>query len=173
MGTALQARPGEWAIVPDAAQVGFRGRASRFSPVVQARFGQVSGCVRLAERDSQVAVDVDLASMTTGNAAWDELLQALDPFDVRRHPVGAYRSDAVRVDDSRAEVEGTLELCGRRSRVRLSGTHRVLDDARARLTATGSVDRRAFGLRLDVPGCRFLLPAQLELQVDVVVARRV
>ena len=43
---------------------------------------------------------------------------------------------------------------------------------RARLAATGSVDRRASGLRLDVPACRFLLPAQLELQVDVVVARR-
>ena len=158
--------------MPGAGQVAFRGRASRFAPVVWARFAQVSGRVRLADRDSEVAVDVDLSSMTTGNAAWDELLHALDPFDVRHHPVAAYRSDAVHVDDSRAEVEGTLSLCGRRSRVRLTGSHPVLDDARARLTATGSVDRRAFGLRPDVPACRFLLPAQLELHVDVVVARQ-
>lgn len=157
--------------MPEDATVAFRGRASRFAPVVAARFTQVHGRVRLGDA-SAVEVDVDLASMTTGNPAWDELLGRVDPFDVRRHPTGEYRSVDVRVDGTHADVQGTLQLCGRRSEVRLTGTHRVLDASHARLTATGSVDRRSFGLRLDVPACRFLLPAQLELHVDVVVARR-
>ena len=172
MGTALQARPGEWAIVPESATVAFRGRASRFTPVVAARFAQVHGRVRLGADDGAVEVDVDLGSMTTGNPAWDELLQRVDPFDVGRHPTGEYRSADVRVEGSRAQVEGTLQLCARRSDVCLTGTHRVLDASHARLTATGWLDRTAFALRLDVPACRFLLPARLELHVDVVVARR-
>ena len=172
MSGALAVAAGEGAILPEHAGVAFRGRASRFAPVVQARFGRVEGSVRLGDDTGAVEVDVDLASITTGNAAWDELLHALDPFDVRRHPTGEFRSVRVRVDGTRAEVDGSLRLCGRRSPVRLTGTHRVLDERRARLRAQGSVDRRAFGLRLDVPACRFLLPAQLDLQVDVVVARR-
>lgn len=69
-----------WTIRPDEACVSFSGRVSRFTPVVQARFTGVSGTVSPAGID----VEVDVRSLTTGNRAYDDVLSALDPFDVGR-----------------------------------------------------------------------------------------
>lgn len=49
----------------------------------------------------------------------------------------------------------------------------VVDDGLARLTATARVGRRAFGLRLEVPGCGALVPSHLDLVIDVVAGRAV
>jgi polyisoprenoid-binding protein YceI len=171
-GTADRLR-GTWTVDGSAASVAFSGRSSRLAPVFAARFCSVAGSVQLADDESasRVDVDVDLTSMTTGNSRWDDLLSAVDPFDVVRHPVGCYRSASVRLAGAAARVDGFLALCGRSVPVRLVGTHALLGDDRARLRAAGEVDRRAFGLRVDLPGCGFLVPSRLRVEVDVEVVR--
>lgn len=164
---------GTWQVDRPTASVAFTGRASRLAPVFGARFSEVDGTVHVGSGpdDSRVDVDVHLSSMTTGNAGWDELLGALDPFSLATHPVGAFRSERVDLTGPTASVEGTLTLRGRTAAVRLVGRSCLLDDERARLIAVGAVDRRAFGLRLDLPGCRFLVPQQMHLDIDVEVVR--
>ncbi len=164
---------GTWLVDPPAASVSFSGRASRFTPTFAARFGRVDGTVHVADSptESRVDVDVDLASMTTGNAAYDDLLAAIDPFDVHTFPTGCYRSAQVRLSGAAAVVDGTLMLRGTAVPVRLTGSSGLLGGGRARLRATGEVDRRAFGLRVDLPGCGFLVPSKLRLDIDVEVVR--
>lgn len=156
-----------WSVRGDDACVLFRGRAHRFAPTMQARFTQVCGTVT----ESAVDVDVDVRSMTTGIPAYDALLAAADPFDAERHPVARYRSESVRWDGGRAVVDGLLDLRGRAAPVRLLATCRATGDGQARLSATGRVDRRVYGLRLEVPGCGALVPSHLDLTIDVTAVR--
>ena len=156
-----------WRVLPENACVMFRGRTSRFTPTVSARFTAVTGTVS----EQAVDVDVDVRSMTTGHRAYDDLLAVADPFDAGRHPVATYRSDAVLWREGQAVVHGALCLRGRTAPVQLQASYVVADGGLARLTATGRVDRRAFGLRLEVPGCGALVPSHLDLAIDVVAAR--
>lgn len=152
-----------WRVRPQDASVQFSGRASRLLPTVRARFTAVTGTVS----GSAVEVDVDVRSLTTGNRAYDDLLAVADPFDAARHPVATYRSDAVLWVDDRAVVTGALTLRGRTGPVQLAAEYVVVEDGVARLTATGRVDRRVFGLRLEVPGCGALVPSHLDLSISV------
>jgi len=156
-----------WHVRADDASVSFSGRASRFLPPVQARFTHVTGTVS----DTAVDVDVDVRSLTTGNRAYDDLLAVADPFDAVRHPVATYRSDAVRRLDDGVLVTGALSLRGRSAPVQLRASYVVVEEGLARLSATGRVDRRAFGLRLDVPGCGALVPSHLDLRIEVTAER--
>lgn len=167
---ALDARPtttDRWTICSDGSSVAFHGRASRFLPLLQARFTQVTGCVQ----EHAVDVDVNVRSMTTGNAAYDQLLRAADPFDVARHPVARYRSTAVRWTGDTAVVDGELSLRGSTAPVRLTASRVHLADGRARLSAVGRVDRRVFGLRLELPGCAAFVPDLLDVAIDVTAVR--
>lgn len=156
-----------WRVRTEDASVLFRGKASRFLPAVSARFTSVSGTVG----PSAVDVDVDVRSLTTGNRAWDDLLVAADPFDASRHPVATYRSEGMLWVGDSAVVSGRLSLRGRTAEVQLRASYVVVEDGLARLSATGRVDRRAFGLRLDVPGCAALVPSHLDLEIEVLAER--
>lgn len=164
---------GTWRVDRPTASVAFTGRVSRLAPCFGARFRDVDGTVHVGEgpEDSRVDVDVRLSSMTTGNATWDDLLVTLDPFQLASHPVGSFRSRRVDLTGPTACVDGTLTLRGRTAPVRLLGRSCLLDDDRARLVAVGALDRRAFGLRLDLPGGRYLVPQRLHLDIDVEVVR--
>lgn len=153
-----------WSVRGSDASVAFRGRASRFTPTFAARFTSVTGTLS----HDLVDVEVHVGSLTTGNAAYDELLAKVDPFDVTRHPVARYRSTAVTWRGSGAVVEGELSLRGRTSPVTLQASYVELEPGVARLSASGRVDRRAYGLRLEVPGCGVLVPNALDLSIDVV-----
>lgn len=152
-----------WRVRSDDACVLFRGRASRFLPMVQARFTSVTGTLS----PTAVDVDVDVRSLTTGVSAYDDLLAAADPFDAARHPLATYRSDEVRWIGDSAVVTGVLSLSGRTAPVQLRASYVSVHDGLARLLATGRVDRRSFGLRLEVPGCGALVPSHLDLSIDV------
>ena len=163
------ARPetGTWTLDPETAVVGFRGRAHRFAPVVSAVFEGARGTLVLLDGgEGSVDVDVDVASLSTGCAAYDEVLARVDPFDADRHPVACFRSTRVAWRAGAAIVDGTLSAGGGSAPLTLSGTYRTTGE-RTVLQATGTVDRRALGLTVDVPGLGLLLPARLDLHVDV------
>lgn len=157
-----------WQVRADDACVLFRGRAARFLPTVEARFTHVTGTVS----ESAVDVDIDVRSLTTGNRAYDELLAAADPFDAARHPVATYRSDGVLWVGDAAVVTGALSLRRTTAPVQLRASYDVVADGLARLRASGRVDRRAFGLRLEVPGCGALVPSHLDLSIEVTAVRQ-
>ena len=163
------ARPeiGTWVLDPGTAVVGFRGRAHRFAPVVSAVFEGARGTLSLLDGgQGSVDVEVDVASLTTGCAAYDEVLARLDPFDAVRHPVARFHSSGVTWSGGAAVVDGMLSAGGGSTPVTLSGSYRTVGE-RTVLQARGTVDRRALGLSVDVPGLALLLPARLDLHVDV------
>ena len=168
---ATRPEAGTWLLEPDTAVVGFRGRAHRFAPLVSAVFRQVRGVVSLtADGQGRVEVDVDVRSLTTGSAAYDELLARVDPFDAARHPVARFTSRCVTWSGGAAMVDGTMAAGGGSTSVQLRGRYRC-DGDRTALQVCGVVDRQALGLSLDVPGQGLLVPRRLELHVDVQAVR--
>lgn len=168
-------RAGRWHIDPRSAQVAFAGRATRFSPVVQARFLSVEGTVDAGAdahgvtADVTVDVTVDVRSMTSGNRAWDDLVAAVDPFAAGRFPTARYRSTAVRWHGGTATVDGLLTLRGVERPVRLDAEHALSAcGERLVLRGTGELDREEFGVRLEVPGAALVIPRRLRLSLDVV-----
>jgi polyisoprenoid-binding protein YceI len=94
------------------------------------------------------------------------VLARVDPFDAVRHPVARFHSTCVAWGAGAAVVEGTLSAGGGSAPVTLSGTYRTTGE-RTVLQARATVDRHALALSVDVPGLRLLLPARLDLHVDV------
>ncbi len=163
-------QPGLWVLDPTAATVGFTGKASRLAPPVSASFAGVTGSalVRTDVMASHVDVEVDLATMSSGTRAWDEVVAAVDPFDVGRFPTATYRSTAIHWHGDRADVVGELTLRGMTRSVPLTARHSVSPDGRQlTLTAEGAVDRGEFGIRCDIPGAALLIPRTLTLQIAV------
>lgn len=159
---------GRWTIDPRTAEVAFSGRASRLSPVVRARFTGVRGQVVADPAGTDVDVEVDVRTMTAGNRGYDELLAAVDPFDVQRFPVARYRGTAVAWRDGAARVEGELSLRGVVRPVALDVRHSASRCGRRLVVqAEGEVDRDAFGVRYDVPGAALLVPRRLRLAIRV------
>jgi polyisoprenoid-binding protein YceI len=167
--TAVALPAGTWVLDPARAVVQFSGRVSRLAPTFRAGFGAVAGVVDVAGF-AQLSVQVDVASVTTGNPAWDELLRTLDPFDASRCPVASYRGRADLSVGDRAHVSGELELRGvSRPLTLLAELAPSGDEVLVR--ATGTVDRHAFGVRFDLPGVGRFVPSQLQLDIEVTAVR--
>jgi polyisoprenoid-binding protein YceI len=157
-------------IDPSSAVVGFTGRASLLAPTVSARFAGVTGSVlvRADVAASEVDVEVDVTTMTSGNRAWDDLVSAVDPFGASAFPTASYRSTSVRWHGDRADVAGHLVLRGVERPVPLSTKHTVSAcGERLNLAAEGRINREQFGLRFDVPGAALIIPKDLTLTVSV------
>jgi polyisoprenoid-binding protein YceI len=160
---------GTWVLDPGRAQVTFSGRMSKLAPMFRASFGSVSGTVDVAGT-TRLCVEVDVTSVSTGNRAWDELLRGLDPFAATRCPRATYRGTADLVVGDCAVVEGELELRGVRQPVALAA--RVLPHGdEVLVTATGTIDRRSFGVRCDLPGVGRFVPAVMQLDIVVTAVR--
>lgn len=169
MSTAVALPAGTWVLDPARAVVEFSGRVSRLAPTFRAGFASVSGVVNLAG-SAELVVQVDVTSVTTGNAAWDELLRTVDPFDARRCPVATYRGRAELAVGARAHVVGDLELKGVRRPLALAAELAPAAEEVV-VRASGVVDRRAFGVRLDLPGIGRFVPSQLRLDIEVTAVR--
>ena len=169
---------GTWVIDPARAVVAFSGKASFLAPTISARFTGVDGKVEVAELapgavvSGAVQVTVDVTTMTTGNPVYDELIKAADPFDTRRFPIAVYRSTGVSWSDGQLTVEGSLTLRGVTKQVPLQASYVVgRSGDRMIVRAAGAVDRSAFGISFDVPGCGKLIPKVMKLEIDVDVTR--
>jgi polyisoprenoid-binding protein YceI len=167
---ALQS--GVWLIDSTRANVSFSGKASFLAPTISARFLGVEGSIEVDETDGGhaggVEVAVDVTSLTTGTQAWDDVVLCADPFDAAHFPVAVYRSTHVEWSDGRATIDGTLTLRGVTRSVSLAASYVVARDGERMLVrAAGSIDRKAFGVNFDIPGCGKLVPRVLRLEIDV------
>ena len=162
---------GTWLLDPARTSVAFSGRASRLAPTFRASFTSVSGWVEFGTT-TQLAVDIDVRSISTGNRAWDELLHGLDPFDATRCPKAIYRGSADLEVGSRVAVGGALELRGVLQPVRLTAQVRARATDEAVVTATGEIDRRLFGVRCDLPGLGRFVPSVMRLEISATAVRQ-
>jgi polyisoprenoid-binding protein YceI len=118
---------------------------------------------------SNVQFTIDLASLSTGRAAWDHAFRAASPLGVVGRPLATYRSRSVTWQSSgRAAIDGVLKIGdGEPSTVPFDVSYDI-DGDRASFTGAGTFPRPD-SMRL--PGLSYLLPRRFTLEITAVAVR--
>lgn len=144
--------PGRWNLDAGHADVGFVGRHFMLTRV-RGRFVGVEGAIEVGARpeDSTVVVDIDMASVSSGDQARDDHLRSADFFDVERHPSARFTSTGVAWSGRTGRMSGRLTIKGVTRPVDLDVEYlgHVTDpwgSDRAVFSARGKVNREDWGL---------------------------
>jgi polyisoprenoid-binding protein YceI len=171
---------GTWDIDPGHAEVAFIGRHFMLTRV-RGRFTGVTGMVAVADRPAESVVDVviDMASVSSGDAARDEHLRSADLFDVAAHPTATFRSTAVSWSGTSGRLDGELTIKGITRPIVLDVTyggfaHDPFGNDKAVFSARGRIDREAWGVTwnmvLEAGG--LLVSKQIDLELELETVRR-
>jgi len=144
---------GTWTLDASHSEVEFGIRHMMIS-TVKGSFSQVEGTIRLSEEDfaaSEVHVDIQVASISTGNGDRDGHLKSADFFDCATFPLITFRSSGVEGTPGDFQVRGTLEIRGESREVVLQGRElgRGIDpwgNPRVAFQADTTISRKEFGL---------------------------
>jgi polyisoprenoid-binding protein YceI len=160
--------------------VGFAVRHMMFAKV-RGRFGAFRGTIALDAEHldrSSVEVEIDAASIDTGTADRDNHLRSADFFDAEQFPKLTFKSTRIEHQGGdRYAVHGKLAIRGVERDVTLAAEYGGLakdpwGNERALFTATGSLDRREYGLKwnqaLEAGGVLVGERVDLELEVQAV-----
>jgi polyisoprenoid-binding protein YceI len=145
--------PGTFALDPVHSHVGFSARHMMISKV-RGRFAAFNGTLSVGSEPGEtvVEVEVDLASVDTKDSQRDAHLRSADFFDVEQFPTMSFRSTRVlSIDGDGYRLDGELTLHGVTRPLALDVVFDgVATDPyggqRLGFSATGEVDREAFGL---------------------------
>jgi polyisoprenoid-binding protein YceI len=150
--------PGVFTLDPAHSHVGFSVRHMMIAKV-RGRFADFTGTLTLADDpfQSSVEVEVDLASIDTRDEQRDGHLRSPDFFDVEQYPKMTFRSTSVRINGGDSvRVDGELTLHGVTQPLVLDVVYDGVGqdpwgNQRMGLSATGEIDRDAFGLTWNQP----------------------
>ena len=170
----------KWEIDPIHSSIGFAAKHLMVS-TVRGRFGGVRGEIELdpAEPEKATAeVVIDAASVETGMPMRDKHLRSADFFEAEKYPHLTYRVSGVhRLGPDRFRVDGDLTIRDVTKPVSLEAeiSDLMVDSKRGTrlgISATGSIDRTAFGLRwnqsLEAGGVLVSERIKLELEITAV-----
>jgi polyisoprenoid-binding protein YceI len=149
---------GVFTLDPAHSHVGFSVRHMMIAKV-RGRFATFNGTLTLADDplQSTVEVEVDLASIDTRDEQRDGHLQSPDFFDVEKFPTMTFRSTGVTVNGGDSvRLDGDLDLHGVTRPVSLDVVYDGVGqdpwgNQRIGFSATGEIDREAFGLTWNQP----------------------
>ncbi len=171
-----------WNIDPSHSSIAFSVRHMVFAKV-RGRFGSWQGTLRLDAADltrSEVAVTIDAGSIDTGVADRDNHLRSADFFDVEQFPELAFKSTQIEsAGKDKYRLHGELTIHGVTKSVALDVEYggQAKDpwgNQRVAFAASGSVDRRDFGLAwnqvLEAGGVLVGETIEIELEVQAVAA---
>ena len=128
--------------------------------IYRGQFNRTSGKLVLdaAAQAGSIEIEVDAASINTGDAAFDNDLRGATWFDTDRHPKIAYRATRLRFEkDVPVEAVGELTLRGVTRPLTLTiagakcGTHPVSKKALCGAEVTGVLKRSDFGMNASLP----------------------
>jgi polyisoprenoid-binding protein YceI len=171
--------PGVFTLDPAHSHVGFSVRHMMIAKV-RGRFATFNGTLTVAEDplQSAVEVEVDLASIDTRDEQRDGHLRSPDFFDVEQHPTMTFRSSGVAVNGGDSvRLDGELDLHGVTQPVSLDVVYDGVGqdpwgNQRIGFSATGEIDREAFGLTWNQPlaqgGVLVGKAVRLELEAEFV-----
>jgi polyisoprenoid-binding protein YceI len=151
--------PGTWVIDPLHTSLAFESRHVVVTRM-RGRFRVLSGTLTIAERpeDSSVEVTIDAASIDTIHPIADEHLRGEHYLDVANHPQLTFRSTKVEHTGGDAwRVTGDLTIRGITLPITLDATLNGVvpmnygPKAKLGFTATGSFDRRDYGMEFNIP----------------------
>jgi polyisoprenoid-binding protein YceI len=170
---------GTWHVDPGHAEVAFIGRHFGLTKI-RGRFTGVKGEVTIGPdlANSVVSVDIDMASVSSGDQARDDHLRSADFFDVEHHPVATFRSTVVRASGRSGTLSGELTIKGVTRPVDLDvdfvgATRDPWGNDRTVFTASTTINREDWGLTwnmlLDAGG--LLVSKEIRLEIDVELIR--
>lgn len=144
---------------------------------VEGRFPDLDGCIDVAPamEDSGVAVIIETAGLTTGNADRDAHLRSADFLDVERFPTLRFRSTAVtRAGHGRWRIDGELTIRDITRPVVLEMTYAGTGGdpwggTRVAFTATTQLDRRDYAMEwnMGLPGGLLLVGPTLRIELEI------
>jgi polyisoprenoid-binding protein YceI len=148
---------GTWAVDPVHSEIGFTVRHLMVSKV-RGRFEKFEGEIVTGDDilDTRATLTVDLNSINTGNEDRDNDLRSSNYFEADKYPTMTYRVTDLRADGDGYVADGELTAKDITKPVPLQVEfHGVSPDpwggTRAGLSATGEINRKDFGLTLDMP----------------------
>jgi polyisoprenoid-binding protein YceI len=150
-----------WTIDPVHSTIGFSIKHMVVA-TVRGRFGGFRGTIRFDEdrpHEASVEVQIDAASIETGIAKRDEHLRSADFFDVAAYPTIAFRGTRVEPANpfrrDRWRVVGDLTMHGVTRPVELAveqtGYPELWDTDDLEFRATGTINRKDFGMEFNLP----------------------
>jgi polyisoprenoid-binding protein YceI len=169
---------GTWRIDPGHAEVAFVGRHFGLTKV-RGRFTGVSGDV-IVDDDvarSSVSVEIDMATVSSGDPSRDEHLRSADLFDVAAHPTASFRSTGLALEGASGRLAGELTIKGVTRPVTLDVDYlgHARDpwgNDRAVFSASATIDREDWGLTwnmvLEAGGLLVSKRIRLEIEVELI-----
>jgi polyisoprenoid-binding protein YceI len=169
---------GTWKIDPGHSSITVTARHLMVSKV-RGTLG-FEGTIHIGERpeDSWVEVDIDAATVNTGNPPRDDHMRSADFLDVENHPKIVFRSTKTDVvGDYELAVHGDLTVRGMTRPVVLDVEYLGLftdpwGNTRAGFTATSEIDREQWGMTwnqaLETGGVLVGKTLQVELDIQAI-----
>jgi polyisoprenoid-binding protein YceI len=168
--------PGTYTIDPSHSSVDFVVRHLMISKT-RGRFGSFSGQFVVGEQPEQssAAVEIQAASVDTGDAQRDGHLRSADFFDAENHPVITFNTTGLEPAGDNWKLHGDLTVRGVTRPVVLDvefegGGPSPFGDTRVGFTASTEVDREQFGLTwnqaLETGGVLVGKKARIELAIE-------
>ena len=169
--TAGHAAPVAYQIDSDHTDIVWQASHFGFSKSV-GEFTASKGVLMLDEDNpaaTTLEVSIDMNSLQTGSAKFDEHLKSEDFFDVKKYPSAQFKSTGVEITSDRsAMVTGDLTMHGETHPIQVAVTLNKLavNDFNGKQTAgfsaTAPIDRTLWGVSYGTPG----IPALVELRIE-------
>ncbi|WP_439951230.1 YceI family protein [Sphingomonas azotifigens] len=115
---------------------------------INGRFTRWTADIQFSPDDlahSKIAVDVDLASVSSGDSERDDTLKGDDFFGIAAHPKARFTATRIRKQGAGYVADGTLALAGATKPMPVAFTLKI-DGDHAQASGTASVKRLAFGV---------------------------
>jgi polyisoprenoid-binding protein YceI len=133
-----------WRIDPARSRVEFRVRHFWGLMTVTGHFTRFDGGLDMNAVPA-ISLEIDAASVDTGNAKRDTHLRSADFFDAGQHPSISFASEEVTVRGNRLEVTGVLHAAGNGLRL-VFGADLGADGDDLTVDVTTTADQRALGM---------------------------
>jgi polyisoprenoid-binding protein YceI len=174
---------GDYDIDPAHSRLGFAAKHAMVA-TVRGQFQVYSGELHLDEENpanSWATVEIDVASVDTGNSDRDAHLRTPDFFDIENHPKITFKSTkAEKVDDDVYSLVGDLTINGKTNPVAVEFEHTgTANDPwgnfRAGFEGKATVKRRDWGLDFNVALDKggVLVSEKVKLEFDIAAVKRV
>ena len=139
---------GKWALAPDRTTVAFRSSSLWGLVKVKGRFTDVHGEAAVDPSGAITGrLDIDVASVSTGNAKRDTHLKSTDFFDAATHNHITFLATDVSVTDgNRLQISGELTIAGQSHPFAWQATVSDADDTGVTLTSSVVIDRSQWGI---------------------------
>lgn len=133
-----------WSVDPARSRVEFRVRHFWGLMTVTGHFTRFDGGLDMNSTPA-IGLDIEAASVDTGNAKRDKHLRSADFFDAEAHPRITFASEEVTVRGGRLAVTGVLRAAGQAVRMSFDADLHADGDDLA-VDVTTEADQRALGM---------------------------